>query len=1414
MKGVVIPRENHILCDPDTPDVPSVKKQVIDPVKVDKTCVSAVKSSNVLYTLVGDNKIYSDHVFPIKNVNQSLIDKVFEDNTNKFLGKTLPGIVVTQCDPIPKAEIRKQFGNQRSSTTQQPTASNGKQPVKRAQKHKVSQMKSETKGARFQKKAKDVKFVSSKGTDKIETFENKSNTDFVKQVTILKRNSDNNYTQRTNGCDEKASTSGSTSSTSCGQSSSPKFIERRTCFKCGEIGHIIRNCPNAPKNKFVEKAPPETVHPQRRSVSPKHDKRTVKEQETKQRRKNMKTVEKALKSEVKTVQREPSVSQPVKPESSTTGRQKRTWLPKVGDNSGGAVVLENHQEIDITFRDAQGRPKTTKAWDVLGGTINSHWIVDSGASRHMTGDLRLLYDVRNIRGGYVAFAGDKGGFITGEGSISNGIVCFDKINYVKQIDHNLLSVSQICDKKFTVHFDDAGCYVLKPGFKIPQEWILLSALRVNDLYILDMSQAITTSAQVTCFVSKATEKESISWHRRMGHIHLRKMNHLVKNNLVNGVPVRSFHLQDICVSCQKGKQTKKSHPLKKINTVSMPLERLHMDLFGPMKHKTTFGYAYCLVVTDDYSRFSWVSFMAHKSQTPGILKDLLTMLENLYSLKVKRIRSDNGTEFKNQVMDEFCTSKGILHEYSSRYTPQQNGVAERKNRTIIKTARTMLVESELPIQFWGEAVSAACYTLNRVLTVKRHGKTCFELLQKRKPDLSYLEPFGAPCTMIEPDGKFGARAIEGFFLGYATPNFRVWNLATKKIELWSEVRVQRYTSPVRAPGDPWMFDYDGLFDSFNLPTFDEESAAARMLLESDNAAVSPLVRPIVVDPQASSSVNNMVQNEVYEDAADYNDSSEDDEYHDAAEGSSAPAAPVQGASGDTPHTQNVDTAEGNASTSTHIPGVELVVDLNLTNLGINARVPENPEMRIHDTHPQQNIIEKDDRGVVIRNKARLVVQGFRQIEGIDYNEVYAPVARLEAIRIFLAYASFKGFKVYQMDVKSAFLHGVVEEEVYVEQPPGFEDPVHPDRVWLLNKDLYGLHQAPRAWYATLSTYLLENGFRRGLIDCTLFIKEQDGDLLLVQVYVDDIIFGSTNDALCRNFERIMQDKFEMSAMGEMTFFLGLQVQQTESGIFIHQTKYVGDILSRFQMSDATPIGTPLPQNHGITPDLKGEAVSPSYYRAMIGSLMYLTASRPDIMYPTCLLARYQVNPKASHLASVKRIFRYLKGYPDTGLWYPRDNNFDLVAFSDSDHGGCKIDGKSTTAGCQFLGNRLVTWQCKKQTCVATSTCEAEYIAASSCCSQVLWIQQQLRDYGFEFLTTPIYVDNSAALQITRNPVQHSKTKHIEIKYHFIRDCFEKRLIDVVKVHTDDQRADLFTKAFDKSRFDFLLLVNGIKVKQE
>ncbi|GKD60070.1 putative ribonuclease H-like domain-containing protein [Tanacetum coccineum] len=360
-------------------------------------------------------------------------------------------------------------------------------------------------------------------------------------------------------------------------------------------------------------------------------------------------------------------------------------------------------------------------------------------------------------------------------------------------------------------------------------------------------------------------------------------------------------------------------------------------------------------------------------------------------------------------------------------------------------------------------------------------------------------------------------------------------------------------------------------------------------------------------------------------------------------------------------------------------------------------------------------VTTDKRGIVIKNKAILVAQGYTHEEGIDYDEVFAPVARIKSIRLFLAYASFKDFLMYQMDVKNAFLYGKIEEEVYVCQPPGFEDPDFPDRVYKVEKALYGLHQALRAWYETLSTYLLENRFQRGQIDKTLFIKRDQGDILIVQVYVDDIIFGSTKKKLCTEFEKMMHKKFQMSSMGELTFFLGLQVKQKEDGIFISQDKYVTKILKKFGFSDVKIANTPMETHKPLLKDADGEDVDEHMYRSMIGSLMYLTSSRPDIMFAVCVCARFQVNPKVSHLHAVKRIFRYLKG--------------------------C----------------RLISWQCKKQTMVAKSTTEAEY-AAASCYVQVLWIQNQLLDYG---------------------------------------DSNEKKLIQMIKIHTDKNVADLLMKAFDK-----------------
>ncbi|GJS16574.1 putative ribonuclease H-like domain-containing protein [Tanacetum coccineum] len=371
--------------------------------------------------------------------------------------------------------------------------------------------------------------------------------------------------------------------------------------------------------------------------------------------------------------------------------------------------------------------------------------------------------------------------------------------------------------------------------------------------------------------------------------------------------------------------------------------------------------------------------------------------------------------------------------------------------------------------------------------------------------------------------------------------------------------------------------------------------------------------------------------------------------------------------------------------------------------------------------------KKDERGIVIKNKARLVAQGYTQEEGIDYDEVFAPVARIEAIRLFLAYASFKDFVVYQMDVKSAFLYGKIEEEVYVCQPPGFEDPDFPDRVYKVEKALYGLHQAPRAWYETLSTYLLDNGFQRGKIDKTLFIRRVKSDILLVQVYVDDIIFGSTKKSLCIKFEKMMHKKFQISSMGELTFFLGLQVKLKEDEIFISQDKYVTEILKKFSFTDVKTASTPMETNKPLLKDADGEDVDEHLYR----SLMYLTSSRPDIMFVVC--------------------------QPKLGL---------LVTYTDSDYAGACLDRKFTTGDCQFLGCRLISWQCKKQTMVANSITKAEYIAASNCCRQVLWIQNQLLDYGYNF-------------------------------------------IQMIKIYTDHNVADLLTKAFDVNRFQYLIACIGM-----
>ncbi|KAK2426944.1 putative mitochondrial protein [Trifolium repens] len=420
--------------------------------------------------------------------------------------------------------------------------------------------------------------------------------------------------------------------------------------------------------------------------------------------------------------------------------------------------------------------------------------------------------------------------------------------------------------------------------------------------------------------------------------------------------------------------------------------------------------------------------------------------------------------------------------------------------------------------------------------------------------------------------------------------------------------------------------------------------------------------------------------------------------------------------------------------------------------------------------------KSDEKGVITRNKARLVTQGYTQIEGLDFEETFAPVARLESIRLLLGVACILKFKLYQMDVKSAFLNGYLHEEVYVEQPKGFTDHVYPNHVYKLKKALYGLKQAPRAWYERLTQFLVGQGYRKGGSDQTLFVKQVKGKFMIAQIYVDDIVFGGMSNTM---------------------------IKQMEDTIFICQSKYARNIVRKFGMDNASHKRTPAPTHLKLTKDEQGVGVDQSLYRSMIGSLLYLTASRPDITFVVGVCARYQAEPKVSHLNQVKRILKYVNGTCDYGMMYSHCEDSNLCGYCDADWAGSADDRKSTSGGCFFLGSNLISWFSKKQNCVALSTAEAEYVAAGSSCTQLVWMKQMLKEYDVEQDVITLYCDNLSAINISKNPVQHSKTKHIDIRHHFIRDLVENKVVTLEHVGTKEQVADIFTKALDAVQFENL-----------
>nr|GEY81472.1 retrovirus-related Pol polyprotein from transposon TNT 1-94 [Tanacetum cinerariifolium] len=800
------------------------------------------------------------------------------------------------------------------------------------------------------------------------------------------------------------------------------------------------------------------------------------------------------------------------------------------------VLIDKH---DMCFLNSVAKPiKRTLVEIVL-------FIVDSGCSKHMMGNLKLLINFVEKFLGTIKFRNDQIAPILGYGDLVQGAIMIKRVYYVEGLNHNLFSVGQFCDADLEVAFRKSTCFIrdLKGND-------LLIGSRSMDLYSISLQD--TNCPNLICLMAKASSSQTWLWHRCLSHLNFDTINLLSKNDIVVGLPKLKFVKDHLCSSCKLGKATRKSFHTKLTPSSKRRLQLLHMDLCGPIRVARINGKRYVLVIVDDYSRYTWTYFLRSKDETPEVLIDFLRLVQRGLQAQVRVVRTDKGTKFLNQTLHAYFAAEGILHQMSVARTPEQNGVVKRRNCILIEADRTMLSAAKVPLFFWAEIIATACFTQNRSLVIPRHEKTPYHIINNRKPSVKFFHIFGSLCYIIR-DGENLDKIKENVM------NVSSWGLL------------------------------------LNHVSSDPVPKCQRMALEHDS--LSPIIHRQENVPQADTTVTtsnklDLLFSLMFDELL--NGSSKVVSKYSAICSADAPNQRQQHATPLNNHTTPASTYQ----VSTLAPTVTSSENIN-----------------------QAKTYAENDQ-----------------------------VADDEFINIFCT----------PIDVKTAFRYGPLKEEVYVNQPDGFVDPYHPDKVYRLKKALYGLKQAPKAW----------------------------GDKLLVQIYVDDIIFSSTNPNLSKRFEKLMHSKFEMSMMGELKIFLGTQIHQSPR--------------------DAA---------------LSGTHVDQTKYRSKVRALMYLTTSRPDIMHATCYCARYQAQPTEKHLTAVKRIFRYLKDTIHMGLWYPKDTGFKLTAFSYSDHAGCLDSRKSTSGGIQFLGgDKLVSWSSKKQDCTSMSSAEAEYVSLFACYAQVLWMR--------------------------------------------------------------------------------------------
>jgi len=1055
------------------------------------------------------------------------------------------------------------------------------------------------------------------------------------------------------------------------------------------------------------------------------------------------------------------------------------------------------------------------------------WVIDSGASQHLCGNRTHFSTYKTISAEHEITIADGSKIqAVGLGDIEiateAGCITLTGVWHVPDIGGSLLSVSRIVDAGYTVEFGPVACYISKAGIQS----------RIGERYgrLYHLTQGLPTKPEeqtIEANLGLTTNQLGATtlgvWHQRLCHRSLDSTSVKYISSKVQDMEVTDSEkpCSAICGICAIGRQHKESQT-KSREKADEILQVVHSDLCGPMQTVGIIGERYFITFVDETSGRISLSLLRTKDEALTAFQAYRARAEKSSGKEIKALWSDGGGEYLNKQFRKYLEDAGIQHQISPPYSPAQNGRAERANRTIMENARCILEDSKLGNEFWGQAVLTAAHVHNHIPSRSHNDMAPLEYWNGKPPGIGHLRIFGSTTWVHIPKEKrqkLDPKSIKCILIRYeenaGSKVYRVYDAEKKRIFSSRDVIIDESTvamqsqtqsdttvgwqnaatTPIRKDKEPSESDFRPL-DSI-IPEVSQiipssqirDSITVRPAITSQNTAASSQLPkatqvaaevPVPNQPRRSQRIPKPAA--VRDLVANY--------------------ALFAGAVEVEPETLT-EALSGHAKEKWRAAWQS-----ELTSLAANQTWVIEPLPADRKAIGCRWLFRKKDDG---RYKARLVAKGYSQQPGIDYDETFAPLAKFTTIRILLALSCENDWEVEGMDVKTAFLNGTLDERIYMEVPEGIAIPVkknantyQPPMACRLIKAIYGLKQSPRAWYGRIHTFLQEHHFTRSDYDHSLFINYEKQVILLL--YVDDLLLAAPTKELIGWIRNKLHDEFEMTDLGPLRNFLGLEIERNrgERTLHLSQSQYIQKILRIHGLERCNPSPTPADPHIRLerpSPEFEATAEARRQYQSAVGSLMYaMLGSRPDISYAVSKVSQYNSNPDSTHWTAVKRIFRYLAGTPNRGLCYGIHGQG--AGFTDADWGSGE-DRKSIGGYTFMLNGAAICWTSKKQTTVALSSTEAEYMALTQAVKESIWLQAVLQDlragkHRKEIKT--INIDNQGAIALARNPQFHARTKHLDIQYHFVREHVEKQAIVLTYCPTGEMTADIFTKALAQPSF--------------